>query len=183
MRRHGSSGQSEVVSMGKLVTLSSPRQEGDDRPERPSAQEHDYTGPQPPDRTGATELPQIIGVLRRRWPVIAGSTVLLTLIALVVIFQLTPRYTAESAVMLDTRKTQVVDIQAVVSGLQSDVAVVRSEVEVLKSPDLARRVALKLDLVNNKDVNPALTPPSFWSRISPIAWVRGLFAAPPAPHV
>src|ERR1700730_16086517 len=164
--------------MGKLVTLSRPRHEGDERPDRARDAEPEFAGTLPPDRSDGTELPQVLGVLRRRWPVIAGCTVLLNLLAVVVIFQLTPRYTAESTVMLDTRKTQVVDIQAVVSGLQSDAAVVRSEVEVLKSPDLARKVVQKLDLVANKHANPALMPATFWSRIDPIGWVRGLLAAP-----
>src|SRR5690348_5333308 len=159
--------------MGKLVPLSS-QAAGDAKPNRHDSKLQS-AGTPPPDQSDNTELPQIVGVLKRRWKVIAGCAMLLTLLAATVIFQLTPRYTAESTVMLDTRKTQVVDIQAVVSGLQSDAAVVRSELEVLKSPDLARRVAQKLNLVTDKNTNPALMPVTFWSRVDPIGWIKGLY--------
>lgn len=162
--------------MGKLVPLSSQRA-GDSKSSRQGS-EREVAGTLAPDQADGAEMRQMIGVFKRRWKVIAGLTMLLTLLAVTVIFQLTPRYTAESTVMLDTRKTQVVDIQAVVSGLQSDAAVVRSELEVLKSPDLARRVVQKLNLVTDKHTNPLLMPITFWSRIDPIGWLKGMFAEP-----
>jgi succinoglycan biosynthesis transport protein ExoP len=161
----------KVMSMGRLMALSSPRA-GGDRLARGREAESDVADTLPQGRPHDSELPQFIGVLRRRWKVIAGCTALLTLVAVTVVFQLAPRYTAETTVMLDTRKTQVVDIQAVVSGLQSDAAVVRSEVEVLKSADLASRVVRKLNLLGDKHTNPALMPTNFWSRIDPAAWLR-----------
>ena len=162
--------------MGKLVPLSSQRA-GDSKSSRQGS-EREVAGTLAPDQADGAEMRQMIGVFKRRWKVIAGLTMLLTLLAVTVIFQLTPRYTAESTVMLDTRKTQVVDIQAVVSGLQSDAAVVRSELEVLKSPDLARRVVQKLNLVTDKHTNPLLMPITFWSRIDLIGWLKGMFAEP-----
>ncbi len=122
------------------------------------------------------DLRQVFNVLKRRRAVILGATALMTLVAAIIVFQLTPMYTAEAIVMLDTRKTQVVDIQAVMSGLQSDEAVVRSEVEVLKSPALAARVVSKLNLTTNKLLNPYLTPPTFWQRYNPVTLVSNLFS-------
>src|SRR5579859_5828801 len=164
--------------MGKLVPLSTQRLV-DSLPLRQGS-ELETAGTVPPDQSDGPDLQQVLGVLKRRWNVIAGWTMLLTLVAVTLIFQLTPRYTAESTVMLDTRKTQVVDIQAVVSGLQSDAAVVRSELEVLKSPDLARRVVQKLNLVADKHTNPLLMPSTFWSRVDPIEWLKEMFAEPVA---
>lgn len=107
------------------------------------------------------DLREIFAVLRRRKPVIVGCIVLVTLLASIVVFQLTPRYTATASVMLDTRHNQIVDMQSVLSGLQGDSAVIRSEVEVLKSRTLAQKVADKLDLYNVPEFNPALVPPRY----------------------
>ncbi len=162
--------------MADLVTFSGARTAPDNpaERERPAVQ---------PPRTSfqwstpdGLDLRQFFNVLKRRRAVILGCAALMTVLAGIIVFQLTPIYTAEAVVMLDTRKTQVLDVQAVMSGLQSDEAVVRSEVEVLKSPTLAGRVVDKLDLTTSKYLNPALTPPTFWQRYNPVAMVRNLFA-------
>lgn len=134
------------------------------------------------------DLRHFLNVLTRRRGVVFGCTVLLTVLATIVVFQLTPRYVAEAEVMLNTQKTQVVDVQAVMSGLQSDASAVRSEVEVLQSPALAAKVAQKLDLVSNKLFNPRLATPTVWQRMNPVPALRQLLddsfglsaAAPPA---
>ncbi|MGH9551116.1 MAG: GumC family protein, partial [Terriglobales bacterium] len=167
--------------MAKLVTLSSSRTGTDGRPSGPTSGETPGGGftPEPPE--GGLNLPQLFNALRRRWGFIFGCTLLLTLAATILIFQLTPRYTAEATVMLDTRKTQVVDIQAVVSGLQSDAAVVRSEVEVLRSPTLAAKVVKKLNLISEKLLNPRLVPATIWSRIDPVPIVKNWILGPAVP--
>ena len=120
------------------------------------------------------ELRSFGNILKRRKLVVLGCTVGLSLLALLFVLQLTPVYTAEAVVMLNTRKSEVVDLQAVMSGLQSDEAVVRSEVEVLKSRALAKQVVDKLALMSNKFLNPALTPPSLWQRWNPFTLAQHL---------
>lgn len=79
------------------------------------------------------------------------------LVAVVLItFQLTPQYTAHAQVMLDMRQRQVVDLEAVVSGLPPDSAVVDTEVEILRSRALANRVVDELGLMNDPEFNPVL---------------------------
>lgn len=170
--------------MGNLVTLSSPRDESDGRSDQQIVGPDQRFGGSPPggtppqERPDWMEIPQLINVIKRRWGMIAGCTALLTLLAGIVVFQLTPRYVAESTVMLDTRTTKVVDIQAVVSGLYADSAVVRSELEVLRSPALTAKVIEKLDLTKSKVLNPYLHPTSFFDRYNPAALVRQLLADP-----
>ena len=108
----------------------------------------------------APEQVEILNVLRRRWRIILACICIITAISAAVALQITPRYTAESSVVLDTRKTQVVDLEAVVSRLPAETAVIRSEVEVLRSPTIAEKVAKKFDLTSIPEFNPRLRPAS-----------------------
>ena len=115
-----------------------------------------------------------MNILKRRRLVVFGCAASLTLLALIIVLNLTPVYTAEAVVMLNTRKSQVVDLQAVLSGLQSDEAAIRTEVEVVKSRALAQRVVDELDLTSNQLLNPRLAPPTFWQEINPITKIRSV---------
>lgn len=83
----------------------------------------------------------------------AGAAVAAVLLAT---FLITPLYKSTATVMLDTRHEQVVDVQAVLSNLPSDTFVVDSEVQVLQSPALARRVVKNLHLDKDPEFNAAL---------------------------
>jgi capsular exopolysaccharide synthesis family protein len=119
------------------------------------------------------DLREAFGIFRRRINLLLGTVVIITTLATVGVFQLVPRYTAEATVMLDTRRNQVVDIQNVLSGLQGDAIVIRSEVEILLSPALARKVSDKLELYNLPEFNPALAaPPGPLDHVRhPFAWI------------
>lgn len=162
--------------MADLVTFSSARSASDNSGERERA----YAAPGNAgvfswSMPGGFDLRQFLNVLKRRRAVILGWTALMTLVAGLVAFQLTPIYRAEAIVMLDTRKTEVLNVKAVMSGLPADEAAVRSEVEVLNSPALASRVVDKLDLTTNPLVNTALEPPSIWQQYNPVTWLRHYF--------
>ena len=83
---------------------------------------------------------------------------------LAVTFFITPLYKSTASVMLDTRREQVVDMQAVLSNLPSDTFVVDSEVQVLQSPALARRVIAKLHLDRDPEFNAQLRPKNLFSQ-------------------
>lgn len=108
-------------------------------------------------------------VLRRRAAVILGIVACITVATLLVVFQLTPLYTATTLVLLDPREQQVVDIEAVMSGLPPDSAVVDSEVEVLRSRRLAARVVDQLNLMEDDEFNGALQEPGLLASLNPIA--------------
>ena len=103
---------------------------------------------------------EVMRILKRRKVIILACIVVVMSISAANIFQIVPRYTAESAVILEARKTQVVDVQAVLSGLPADVAVIRSEVEVLRAPAIAERVVRKLNLHKLPEFNPDLRQPT-----------------------
>ncbi len=133
------------------------------------------------------DLHEIIKMLRRRLALILAITTLVTAVSAAKIFQIVPLYSAESAVMLDARKTQVVDLQAVLSGLPADMAVIHSEVEVLKSPAIADRVVRKLNLAATAEFNSNLQTPKGFAQMFGLITDRLMgtdtpVAASPAPY-
>lgn len=91
---------------------------------------------------------------RRRWLFI-GSAGLIIVMAALTVFQLTPRYEAQATVMVSPRTQQIVDIEAVVSGLSGDSQAVESEIEVLRSRGLMKRVMTQAGLERFPELNPA----------------------------
>ena len=96
----------------------------------------------------------------RRKGTLVGVTLIGTLIASLIVFQLTPRYIADATVMVDPRENRVVDVEAVFSGLPADQETIESEIQVLTSRGLADRVAQKLRLYGSPEFNVRLRPVS-----------------------
>lgn len=116
---------------------------------------------QPPVQIpGEIDLREIIRKLWRRKGMIIGTTLVLTVIAALAIFQITPRYTADSIVMISERESQVVDVEAVIAGLPGDAATIESEIQVIKSRGLAEKTIRALKLDQDPEFNSALRPPS-----------------------
>src|SRR2546421_7248472 len=64
------------------------------------------------------DIRELFGMLRRRRALILGCIIVITSLAVAIVFQLKPKYTAETSLLLDSRKTNVIDLQAVIGGLQ-----------------------------------------------------------------
>ncbi len=108
------------------------------------------------------------------------SVALVILAAVVLItFQQTPRYTATSNVMIDTRKHDVSNIQAVLSDLPDDTSVVDTEVEILKSRSLAERVVLAQKLDQDPEFNSQLHHATGLVSLvkAPFAAISGIFSS------
>ncbi|MGF1474611.1 MAG: GumC family protein [Geminicoccaceae bacterium] len=87
----------------------------------------------------------------------------ITVLSYLYIDSLTPLYQAEASLVLDSRRANV-GIDPVVASVQPEASVIRSEVDVLRSRWLARRVVDELSLVNDAEFNTALQPPHFSMR-------------------
>lgn len=120
------------------------------------------------------DLRQVLLNLRRNIRLISAIIISITLVTLVVTLQLTPLYTATAKILIDTRQSNVVDVEAVLSGLSSDSSTVDSQVEILRSQALAFRVIDTLDLMSDEEFNAALHQQSWYSAYNPIVLVRGL---------
>lgn len=136
-------------------------------------------GQQSPDQDALPELDlvKIFRSLRRRLSLIVSVTIGLTALVIVGVFQMTPLYTGSAQVMVDAQRNKIVDLDSVLSGLATDSATIDTEVEVLRSRAIAKRVVDKLNLTEDPLFNPALRKTSFLSSINPKAWISSLFAS------
>ena len=69
---------------------------------------------------------------------------------------LTPRYTASVFVEINARQSQVVDFDAVLTGLPADNETIQTEISIIQSRKIARRSIERLGLSRNPEFNPAL---------------------------
>lgn len=126
------------------------------------------------------DLRRLYTMFRRRLRLLLAVALAVFIAAVFITLQETPKYTATSTVMLDTRKEKVTNVDAVLSGLPDDSSVVDTEVEVLKSRQLAERVVKALNLDQDPEFNPSLRQPhGLGAVISGIKTVVGA-AAPPS---
>lgn len=133
---------------------------------------HNRVAPQlEADRSRSLEnwLPQAAAnaVSLRRWYIafrrrlrLFGAVALAVLVTAVLLtIQATPRYTAASTVMIDPRKERISDVEQVLSDLPADTASIDTEVEVLRSGQLADRVVKALRLEEDPEFNGTLRKP------------------------
>ncbi|CAN5416317.1 polysaccharide biosynthesis tyrosine autokinase [soil metagenome] len=122
------------------------------------------------------DLHAVFAVVRRRLKLALALALLVFVAVLIVTIRATPMYTASASVMIDNRKEQVVDNeQAVLSGLPVDTATVDSEVEILKSRQLANRVVESLHLDQDPEFNGSLAKPGLVKSIKNS--ISGMFGA------
>lgn len=129
-------------------------------PQRQEPEPHDAPSYGPIERPQDTDAPlrhALNTIWRRKWIVIATVVVALTLATLIV-FQLTPRYSATAQILVETRQMNVLNIQAVVPGLGADYQTNETEAAVLRSRELAKKVVSILNLTANPVFNPELRP-------------------------
>jgi len=124
------------------------------------------------------DLRQTFLILRRNAWLISAIVMSITVVTLVVTLQLTPLYTATTKVLIDTRKSNVVDVEAIMSGLSADSSTIDSQVEIIRSQALAFRVIDTLELMDDPEFNTFLREAPWYAALNPLAWVRQIFSGP-----
>ncbi|MBN8998562.1 MAG: AAA family ATPase [Rhizobiales bacterium] len=107
---------------------------------------------------GAFDLRSVVGLLRRQIKLIIATILVVNGIAALVIFQLTPIYTATALVMVDPRQKDILDPDRQVSLMPNDSGRVESEVGILRSPVVMVGVVQDLNLTND----PSFIPKPGW---------------------
>jgi succinoglycan biosynthesis transport protein ExoP len=108
----------------------------------------------------AFDIRGLLAVFRRRLRLFASVALVVFIGVVIYTVNSRPEYTAISSVMLDTQKSNVTNVEAVMPGIVADAATVDTEVEVLRSRQLADRVAGALNLIDDPDFNVALRKPT-----------------------
>jgi capsular exopolysaccharide synthesis family protein len=106
------------------------------------------------DQRGQLSLSQLLQVYHRRKRMLFSFIVLIMLFATLVIFLIPPEFTAEASVLIDPRRQQVVNIDSVMSDLLADAPTIESEIEVIRSRELANKLIAKLRLDLVAEFNP-----------------------------
>jgi exopolysaccharide transport family protein len=120
--------------------------------------------------TQAMDLAVLLRILRVRRQVILGTAAAVIALALVILFQLTPYYSASSVVMLDQRKNNLEDVSSVLSGLPTDPTGVQNQVQILTSRALAGTVIDKLDLKDNIYFSDTKSWTNYLTFLDPLTW-------------
>jgi len=124
---------------------------------------------------GQIDLHRLMTTFRRRMRLFGAVAAAVLLTTVLLTLQATPKYTATANVMLDPRKEKVTNVEEVLSGLPADSSVVDTEVEVLKSRQLAERVVKALHLDQDPEFNSALKKPTGAKAV--VGGIKSLFSA------
>lgn len=116
------------------------------------------------------DIHKLLAIARRRMWLVLIITAALMAVATAVIWQITPRYTATTTVMIDTRRTQIVDMPSVLSDLSPNAVVLNAQAEIIRSRAVTGRVIEKLDLSSDPEFNPMLGA-SGPKLLSPRSWL------------
>ena len=79
------------------------------------------------------DLQEYLRILWRQKRIILATFVVVMAIAIVIVFTLTPRYTATVFVEINPRQSQVVDFEAVLSGLPADNETIQTEIKIIQT--------------------------------------------------
>ncbi|QJE73269.1 polysaccharide biosynthesis tyrosine autokinase [Aerophototrophica crusticola] len=112
----------------------------------------------PVDASEDIDLRQIFTMLWRRRYLMAAVVVVLSVLGVMAINSIVPRYTATTALLLEVKNNNIIAMDSFEPGLSKDSALIRSQMDILKSRALARRVVDKLDLEQDPEFNFALQP-------------------------
>lgn len=111
------------------------------------------------------DLRQILHVLTRyRWP-IAGFTLAVLLVTVLVVFAITPVFQATAVLQIEQEEAKVVSIEEVYGIEGGSDSYLNTQFEVLKSRAVLGKVVDKLGLTNN---------PEFNLRLQPVPWYSGM---------
>jgi polysaccharide biosynthesis transport protein len=105
------------------------------------------------------DIGRLLGTAWRHKILIVLVTSILVALSHAYIGTLTPLYTAEAVIVLDIRRANILlDIDPVVADRVATDTVIRSEVDILRSRWLARRVVQATNLLKDPEFNPRLRP-------------------------
>lgn len=102
------------------------------------------------------DIRDLLMAFRRRLGLFSAIFLIVLSSVIFATFQVTPLYTTTTSVMMDFREKSSTDLTSVLSGLPPDAAIVDTEVESIRSRNLAEKVVRNLDLISDPEFNGLL---------------------------
>lgn len=103
-------------------------------------------------------------ISKRRWSIL-GLTILVAVLTMLVANGMRPMYRATARVLIEQGKSKVISIEEVYTQGISHREYYQTQVEILKSEELARKVVQKLNLASHPDFDPRVQPVTWLSRL------------------
>ncbi len=110
-------------------------------------------------------------LLKRKWAILAFAAVV-TLVAGVVAFVSTPIYEAKTTLLIETNKQKVVTIEDVYGGVGSSREYFQTQVEIIKSREVALKAISKLKLYDDPAFDPRQPPKGFSAFLQQLGLVK-----------
>ena len=136
---------------------------GHDPITRPAYARPTYARPDSPHLGGTIE--EFFHKIWRRRGLIITTVVVSMAATATILFQIAPRYYAESLIMIEGQKSNVVNVKAVMSGLSGDNETIQSEIEVIRSRPLVEKVITTLALDRRPEFNSSYAPKGFVDKL------------------
>ena len=108
----------------------------------------------PEDQEPSLDFVEYWRTLRKRKWAILSFALVVTLVAGVVAFVSTPIYEAKTTVLIETSKQRVVGIEDVYGGMGASREYFQTQVEIIKSREVALKAIAKLKLYDNPEFDP-----------------------------
>ena len=145
-----------------------------DRVQSSLPQDYDTAAPQ----GGGFDVREAINFVWRQWKLIASVAALVTLLGALYIAKQTPLYTASTQLLLDPRKEKAAGQDVILSEIALDLPAIESQIAIIKSSALLRRVVVKERLVNDPEFGAA--PAGAGTGL--LQSIRGFFSRSPEPE-
>lgn len=104
-----------------------------------------------------------LAIAKRRWSIL-GLTLLIAILAALIVSGMRPQYRSVATVLIEQGRAKVVSIEEVYSQGIIQREYYQTQVEILKSDELARKVAQKLGLTTHPDFDPRQAPQAWYAR-------------------
>jgi exopolysaccharide transport family protein len=119
-----------------------------------------------------------LGHIKRRWRLVLAIVGAAAVITTIILFQVSPRYTAHAKILVDPRSARFLEEQTpVMPGMLVDRESIESEIQIITSRQLAAQLVDRLNLIESPEFNPTLTTSSFINFSAWKAQVRSFLEA------
>lgn len=111
-------------------------------------------------------------IAKHKWSAL-GLAAAIALLTTLIVFVIQPTYRSTATLMLESNKSKVVSIEEVYSSMSSNREYYQTQAEILKSEDLARRIVVKMKLVDHPVMDPRKQQESGFSlkKLVPASWL------------